>query len=442
MEGSMSRRDSEREAANAARGRKGFPEIVPIVITAALLAPGGPAAAADYRLQPSDTLELFVAGVPELNRRAPVDLDGNVVFPLVGALRAEGRTPGEVQADFNRLVATKTLPQASIDGPRSIYIDPQQVTITIASYRPVYVRGDVARPGDQNFRPGLTVRQAIAVAGGLDVMRFRDGNPFMESAGLRGDFDGLWIAYANALGEVVRLKAELAGDAGIDQSGFARLPVPRELIDRIIESETEQLKIRQADRTDERSYLDRSVAQAEEMTTNLRQQIDNTKQDQAADQEDAARINDLFGKGLAPAGRVTQARQALLSSSLRYLAAIAGLGDATQRVETAKREIAKTEADNRTDILDRLRKAEMDLAKARSDISAVSEKLLYVGTGRTALQQGLVGPANIMIFNDGNPGGHVAAEGDTLDPGDVIDVTLAPLVAEGQAVAGITDRER
>ena len=39
--------------------------------------------------------------------------------------------------------------------------------------RPVYLNGDVSRPGEQRYRLGLTVRQTIALAGGYDIMRFR-----------------------------------------------------------------------------------------------------------------------------------------------------------------------------------------------------------------------------------------------------------------------------
>jgi polysaccharide export outer membrane protein len=39
--------------------------------------------------------------------------------------------------------------------------------------RPVYLNGDVSRPGEQRYRLGLTVRQAIALAGGYHIMRFR-----------------------------------------------------------------------------------------------------------------------------------------------------------------------------------------------------------------------------------------------------------------------------
>jgi polysaccharide export outer membrane protein len=57
------------------------------------------------------------------------------------------------------------------------------------------VNGDVAKPGQQTFRAGLTVRQALTLAGGY-VMRFRAKDPFLESADLRSEYMSLWTDFA------------------------------------------------------------------------------------------------------------------------------------------------------------------------------------------------------------------------------------------------------
>ena len=71
-----------------------------------------------------------------------------------------------------------------------------EVTLSVAEYRPVYVNGDVAKPGQQTFRAGLNVRQALALAGEYDVMRFRAKDPFLESADLRSEYISPWTDFA------------------------------------------------------------------------------------------------------------------------------------------------------------------------------------------------------------------------------------------------------
>ena len=78
-------------------------------------------------------------------------------------------------------------------------IDPEEITVDIAEYRPVYVSGDVSKPGELGYRVGMTVRQVVALAGGYDLLRFRaDRDPTMELADLRGDYETLWTEFARA----------------------------------------------------------------------------------------------------------------------------------------------------------------------------------------------------------------------------------------------------
>jgi polysaccharide export outer membrane protein len=42
-----------------------------------------------------------------------------------------------------------------------------EVTVSILEYRPLFVNGEVEKPGGFPFSPGLTVRKAISLAGGF-----------------------------------------------------------------------------------------------------------------------------------------------------------------------------------------------------------------------------------------------------------------------------------
>jgi polysaccharide export outer membrane protein len=401
---------------------------LPILHLLAALSMLWPASAsADYRLQPGDSLAMFVVGLPELEQTAQINLDGDVVFPVLGTLRAGGRTLSEVQEEVSQRIASKTAFSLGNDGIRTIFLDPTQVTISVASYQPIYVRGDVTKPGEQPFRPGLSVRQAIAVAGGYDLLRFRDGNPFMDAAKLRGEYDQLWIEFANAQIRVKRLEAELAGNGELGDQTVAGAPVSAELLRQIVKAEQEQLRLSLQDHEEEGRHLGRAVGISEETASLLGEQQQKEKADMDADAEDLKRVQGLFEKGTLAVTRVTDARQALLTSSVRYLDTSAELSIARQTLEDAKREIDRAESTWRLELLSDLQEARAALETARSKLRATSEQLLYIGTDRSQLTQGLAGEPSIMIFARGDETeGRSARESDILAPGDLVEVTLQP----------------
>ena len=166
--------------------------------------------AAEYRLDVGDVLEISVAGVPDLRQRVSVELDGNISFPSLGTLEVGGLAPSEVRAKIQAILPTKVFRQRGPDGRDNVVVlDPDQITVSVVEYRPIYVNGDVSKPGEQVYRPRMTVRQAIAQAGGYEIMRFRMNNPFLEAADLRGEYESLWTDFAKEQARIWRLKAEL-----------------------------------------------------------------------------------------------------------------------------------------------------------------------------------------------------------------------------------------
>ena len=89
-----------------------------------------------------------------------------------------------------------------------VVIDPEEITVDIAEYRPVYVSGDVSKPGELAFRLGMTVRQAVALAGGYDLLRFRaDRDPIMQVADLRSEYETLWTEFGRAQVRIWRVRS-------------------------------------------------------------------------------------------------------------------------------------------------------------------------------------------------------------------------------------------
>lgn len=121
-----------------------------------------PSSLVQTRLQPGDRLTVTVYNEPLLTGVYDVTPAGTIVMPLIGSVRAVGRTPDEL----SREVSARYL--------RGKYLQEPQVTITVVEYRPIYVFGEVARPGSIPYRPGFNVLTAITEAGGLTYRGTQD----------------------------------------------------------------------------------------------------------------------------------------------------------------------------------------------------------------------------------------------------------------------------
>src|SRR6185312_10742363 len=181
-----------------------------------------------------------------------------------GTIPVADLLPAEMQAKVQATLATKVYRQRMADGrENSLAIDPDEVTATVVEYRPIYVNGDVAKPGEQVYRPLMTVRQAIALSGGYDVTGLRMNNPVLESADLRAEYQSLWTEYAKEQAHVWRLKEELGQSTTINEKSLIDVPIARSTALEIVGVEAENLKARQLDARAEKSFLQHGIAQAD-----------------------------------------------------------------------------------------------------------------------------------------------------------------------------------
>jgi polysaccharide export outer membrane protein len=107
-----------------------------------------------YVLDTGDRLRIFVYGQPNLSRIYPVDQSGLISVPLIGLVKARGLTSQRLAHIIrNRLAAQ--------------YVKEPEITVDIAQHRPFYVLGEVRTAGQYPYAGGLTVRSAVATAGGF-----------------------------------------------------------------------------------------------------------------------------------------------------------------------------------------------------------------------------------------------------------------------------------
>jgi protein involved in polysaccharide export with SLBB domain len=127
------------------------------------------ASTAAPRLQAGEKIRVTVFGEDKLSGDYDIDPNGLVSLPLAGTVKAAGLTQAELEAQL----ATKF---------RSEYLKNPKVTVAIASFRPFYIMGEVERPGEYQYKSGLNVLSAAAMAGGTTYRASRT-NVLIQRAG-------------------------------------------------------------------------------------------------------------------------------------------------------------------------------------------------------------------------------------------------------------------
>jgi polysaccharide export outer membrane protein len=114
-----------------------------------------------YRLDAGDRLRVVVYGQEGLTNTYAIDAGGAITMPLIGSVAARGRTTSGLAAE----IAAKL---------RGGYIREPSVAVEIEAYRPFFILGEVAAPGQYPYVPNMSVETAVAIAGGFSPRAKRD----------------------------------------------------------------------------------------------------------------------------------------------------------------------------------------------------------------------------------------------------------------------------
>ena len=114
-----------------------------------------------YHLDAGDKLRVVVYGQEGLTNTYAIDAGGSITMPLIGSVPARGRTT----AGLAQEIAVKL---------RNGFIREPSVAVEIESYRPFFILGEVAAPGQYPYVPNMTVESAVAIAGGFSPRARRD----------------------------------------------------------------------------------------------------------------------------------------------------------------------------------------------------------------------------------------------------------------------------
>jgi polysaccharide export outer membrane protein len=126
------------------------------------LPPLPPPNTSSYQLGPGDRVAIKVLGADELAGEYIVQADGTIRVLMIDKVVATGATSEEVETRIaGKLKAGR-------------YITDPQVNVSVVSYRPFYILGEVTSPGGYPYASGMRVLSAVAAAHGYTYRANQD----------------------------------------------------------------------------------------------------------------------------------------------------------------------------------------------------------------------------------------------------------------------------
>ncbi|MBV2132957.1 polysaccharide export protein [Pseudomonas sp. MAP12] len=111
--------------------------------------------ASTYKLASGDVIRINVFGEKDLSiEEIRLNDAGIFSYPFIGDVRAKGKTAAEIE-------------QLLTESLKGDYLVDPRVSVSVLTYREFFISGEVQKPGGYPFQPGLTLRRAAALAGGL-----------------------------------------------------------------------------------------------------------------------------------------------------------------------------------------------------------------------------------------------------------------------------------
>jgi polysaccharide biosynthesis/export protein len=321
-------------------------------------------ARAEYVPHRGDVLDVAVPSAPALNRRLIVDSDGNITLPFLGPVKATETPLSELGQRVQVMLGAKQVAQRA------------DVIVSVSEYGPIYVDGDVARPGEYRYRPDMTVRSAIALAGGIDPSGGLRRLTAAQISEAQSDYGAAAIDLAKQGARVARLKAELSGADTFDASEVTAGPsVDRKVLNEITLIEAQQMEVDRQMRLHEQAHLERMIAAARDEAAMLEQAEGQQRASFEQVVKDAARSSELMQKGLGTNVRTEDSERGLAEARAQITDVRVRLAEARKEVEERARQLETFDDEHRAKVLDMLGDAVAEAGKAGFRLQSAGERM-------------------------------------------------------------------
>lgn len=252
-------------------------------------------ATSDYVVRADDKLKIKIFQYPELSGDYKVRANGTISIATVGDIPVNGLSTNEIANQISERFV-----RAGISSKPG-------TSVEVLETRPIYVLGDVQKPGEYTFRPGMTALQVVSLAGGW--LRFNDPGLMRldrDSINITGEMRTLVRRYSELTARRARLNAELAMTNEIQLPiDLVRRSQSDSAVKQLIDEERSLLNIRvDALKTQIDSLTQNRDLYEREIQLTTRQIAANKAQSASVDRE-LAEVRVLVKRGLTTTSRLS-----------------------------------------------------------------------------------------------------------------------------------------
>ncbi|OYR30519.1 polysaccharide biosynthesis/export family protein [Brucella lupini] len=368
-----------------------------------------------YRVGANDVLQVTVYGQPSLTGLYPVDVDGNIGYPVVGNISVTGLTTNEISE--------------KIAGSLSQHIPGLTVTATINQYAPVFVVGDVKAPGKYQFRPGMVVLELMALGGGAGKAESPALTAGMQLISAQQEYVDLQMQITAMAIRRARFEAELNGTDFTytlpDQAAANKETVA--LTQKMLDGEKTVFNVRRNNLAAERRALEAQAASYGDEIQTLQQSIKLHDTEIGLLQENVDSSKSLVDRGLAAKSNLRDMERDLSATRRAALELASFLARARQNQLAMEQRIANLEEIRKSEAATNLQDIDLNIARmerrSNTQLQAMAEIAKSSGNISAAtLRQKLV--FSISRIVNGSFQDIVANESTEIKPGDILRVEL------------------
>ena len=408
-------------SSNGPNATKKFLAILAIVFVCIAVNWSASAAQTDYELSVGDVITFDILDDPDLPVTLTIGDNGKAQFPIMGGIEIAGHSLSHaielVRAEYRN---------------RQILVDPK-IAISISSFRPLFVLGEVRNPGSYPFIAGLTVEQAVGLAGGTQTTTSNPADRILTQAKLRGEIESSEAGIIHEAVYTARLIAQLAGreDINLEEVPEAARPFLKDApLEAIIEIEKRILKTDLANFNTQLDILTDGVAEAEKGLKLLDDLAEQQKVVLQSIKEDLKRINSLRKSGLNTQAEVLRGERAETSEKSRLTEIFGEMSRARREFGSLKLELAKLKADREKDLLQKLQDRHLAIEQLMVSRRTSQQQLILVSSIATEEKkqvQAIVFSYEVRRTSKGKLSTMPATALTELTPGDVVIVTIASI---------------
>ena len=342
-----------------------------------------------------------------------VAADGTVTVPTLGAIPVGNLDTQQLGAEIATRLKTKL---GLLDAP--------DASVQVISYPPVYVVGTVTNPGEFAYRPGMTVVQAMALAGGERQAETASG--LSETIRLESDLDGYGKEMLRTTARLARLRSEFAREPAISfpPQLDAGDPVTAELMEqerRIFAAHNNGFARQETGLTQLAELFNAQIDALGQKSAALDEQI-------ARAQQQVDTVTTLVAAGTATTSRLTDAERVLADLKSSKLDNLIATMTAQESLNRTQRDLAKLQDDQQSDASIALQEGQAALEKLQLNQTAAMRMLRqsveFDATSTLARTAQINLTYSILRQQDGAPVAMAATEATPLLPGDLVKVSM------------------